>query len=189
MTFDEYQQFAKQALLPETTKREPIIAFALGLVGETGEVVDDIKKRIFHGRDIPIAHTAEELGDVMWYVANIASEIGVSLNDIIEANVAKLEKRYEALYGPKTWTDNTDTHEAIIKRGVYKGRQVAFTVSGPHIKMYDYNTNEFIKFINKEERKQYGFAESGSTGSSDSGTESNCSGGKDPRDEDELPWE
>lgn len=183
MTFKEYQNFAKQGIHPETMKREPIIAFALGLVGETGEVVDDIKKRTFHGRDIPIAHTAEELGDVLWYVANIATELGLSLEDIINSNIEKLEKRYEALYAPATWTDNTDTCEPILGRGIYQGKQVAFTRSGPHIKMYDYNTNKFIKFISKEEKIHYGFTKSGSSESTDAGTEGTCE-----RSE-ELPWD
>lgn len=98
MTLKEYQEFANQGILPATKEREPIVGFALGLAGESGEVVDDIKKRIFHGRDVPIAHTLEELGDVMWYVANIANALGASLDDVLEANVKKLQSRYKAVY-------------------------------------------------------------------------------------------
>ena len=98
MTLDEYQAFASQGIHDATLEREPIIGFALGLVGETGEVVDDIKKRIFHGRKIPIEHTKEELGDVLWYVANIATEYHLSLEEILDMNVLKLTTRYPEKY-------------------------------------------------------------------------------------------
>lgn len=98
MTIKEYQEFAARGVLEATLKREPVVGFALGLVGEAGEVVDDIKKRVFHERNVPIAHTAEELGDVMWYVANIATSYGLSLEEIIEQNVAKLTERYPQMY-------------------------------------------------------------------------------------------
>jgi NTP pyrophosphatase (non-canonical NTP hydrolase) len=98
MKLDEYQKFCAQGILPATLEREPIIGFALGLAGESGEVVDDIKKKYFHGRDIDPQHTIEELGDVMWYVANIATQLNISLDKIIENNVNKLSTRYSAMY-------------------------------------------------------------------------------------------
>ena len=98
MTLKEYQQFAACGILPATLEREPIVGFALGLAGEAGEVVDDIKKRYYHGRAIDENHTLEELGDVMWYVANIATQMGASLEDIMVNNVEKLTKRYPKMY-------------------------------------------------------------------------------------------
>ena len=99
MTLEEYQKFAAQGILPATLEREPIVGFALGLAGEAGEVVDDIKKKYFHGRNIDPNHTVEELGDVMWYVAKIATQLSTSLDEIIQINVNKLSKRYEKIYG------------------------------------------------------------------------------------------
>ena len=98
MTLTEYQAFAARGIHEATLEREPIVGFALGLVGETGEVVDDIKKRIFHGREVPMAHTKEELGDVLWYIANIATECHFSLEEILEENVEKLLARYPEKY-------------------------------------------------------------------------------------------
>ena len=98
MDLNEYQKFAACGILPATLEREPVVGYALGLAGEAGEVVDDIKKRVFHGRDVPIEHTAEELGDVLWYVANIATQYNLSLQDIIEQNVKKLRVRYASKY-------------------------------------------------------------------------------------------
>lgn len=99
MTLEEYQKFASRGILPATLEREPVIGFALGLAGEAGEVADDIKKKYFHGRNVDPKHTIEELGDVMWYVANLATQYNISLNEILELNVNKLTKRYPAMYG------------------------------------------------------------------------------------------
>lgn len=98
MTIQEYQEFAHQAPHPASIGKNQLMHFALGLAGEVGEVCDDIKKREFHGRDIPLAHTKEELGDVMWYVANVCSELGFDLQEVLEENVKKLKNRYSNLY-------------------------------------------------------------------------------------------
>lgn len=98
MKISEYQEFCAKGILPATLEREPIVGFALGLAGESGEVVDDIKKKYFHGRTIDPDHTIEELGDVMWYVANIATQLGVTLDEVIERNTDKLRVRYPQMY-------------------------------------------------------------------------------------------
>ena len=98
MKISEYQEFCAKGILPATLEREPIVGFALGLAGESGEVIDDIKKKYFHGRTIDPNHTIEELGDVMWYVANIATQLGVTLDEVIERNADKLRVRYPQMY-------------------------------------------------------------------------------------------
>lgn len=98
ISIKDYQKFASRAIRKESEGKNLIVGFALGLGGEAGEVLDDIKKREYHGRNISIEHTAEELGDVMWYVANIATQLGFSLEDILEYNVHKLTSRYPELY-------------------------------------------------------------------------------------------
>lgn len=150
MTLNEYQSFAAQGIHDATLEREPIVGFALGLAGEAGEVVDDIKKRIFHGREVPMEHTAEELGDVLWYVANIATQCGFSLDDIIQQNVDKLQKRYPAMYSRP---DNSCLYNVHL----YEGRKVILQRKGPHVAMYDAADGKFIKFINKKEKIAYGF--------------------------------
>lgn len=184
----EYQEFAAKGILPETAKREPVIAFALGLVGETGEVVDDIKKRIFHGRIIPIEHTAEELGDVMWYVANIATTLGLSLSEILLQNMTKLRVRY-----PDMYEGGADESKRVYERfednncvaGPHKG--IVVKRNGPHYASHCYECGHFIKFLNKKEKEEYGITEGGSTGSSNSGTETNGCGSEGVLGE--CPWD
>ncbi|MBV6623656.1 MAG: nucleoside triphosphate pyrophosphohydrolase family protein [Rivularia sp. (in: Bacteria)] len=69
----------------------------IGLAGETGEVSELIKRLIRDGNSILDEESREklklELGDVAWYVAVLAKELGLSFNDVLEANIQKLENR------------------------------------------------------------------------------------------------
>ena len=98
MSIDEYQKFASEAVITSPYKVVPIVGFALGLAGESGEVIDDIKKKYIHGRTIDDNHTIEELGDVMWYVANLATCLEIPLSQVLKLNVEKLSKRYKEKY-------------------------------------------------------------------------------------------
>lgn len=69
---------------------------AMGLAGETGEVIDLLKKVIFHGKPLTDELRAKlilELGDVLWYYALACKLLGVPLETIMERNIAKLEAR------------------------------------------------------------------------------------------------
>jgi NTP pyrophosphatase (non-canonical NTP hydrolase) len=90
MTFDDYQAAAKKtAIYPEQYK---VIYPALGLAGESGEVAEKVKKWIRDGKLDPEA-VKKELGDVLWYVAAVASDLDLSLSDVAQTNVQKLESR------------------------------------------------------------------------------------------------
>lgn len=71
----------------------------LGLAGETGEVVEKVKKII---RDDGSAVSEEkkeeikkELGDVLWYIARLSAELGFTINEVAELNIKKLNSRKE----------------------------------------------------------------------------------------------
>ena len=66
----------------------------LGLAGETGELLDMIKKWIFHEKPLEIDHAKKELGDVMWYIAMICHSFNWDLDEILKMNVDKLKARY-----------------------------------------------------------------------------------------------
>ena len=68
----------------------------LGLAGEAGQLLSEYKKRL---RDGPshvrfVDRVREELGDILWYVSNVASKYGLALEDIAEANLAKTRARF-----------------------------------------------------------------------------------------------
>lgn len=98
MTLNEYQQKALEtAVYPEQFR---IIYPALGLAGEAGEAVDKVKKIIRDNNanfsdEEKCKAIAMEVGDVLWYVATLAHDIGYTLDEIGEMNYAKLKSRQQ----------------------------------------------------------------------------------------------
>jgi NTP pyrophosphatase (non-canonical NTP hydrolase) len=103
MHFDEYQRQAQETdQLPQGAKvengdKEQLIPF-LGMAGEVGSLLSEYKKLL---RDGPIhSHfkdqVREELGDVLWYVANVAAKFGLSMEDVAKENLQKTRDRWLA---------------------------------------------------------------------------------------------
>lgn len=67
---------------------------AFGMSGETGEVLDILKKWIFHEKEMDFEHLQKELGDVMWYVALMCHSFGFDFEKILQMNYDKLSARY-----------------------------------------------------------------------------------------------
>lgn len=94
MTINEYQQRAMATLNPKLTERDVLINSVMGLCGESGEAIDIVKKWLVQGHPLDREHLAGELGDVAWYLAEAATALGMPLEDILRANLEKLERRY-----------------------------------------------------------------------------------------------
>lgn len=90
---NEYQDFVKSMkVYPE---KHAIIYPTLGMMGEAGEVSEKVKKWMRGDRELDKAELIKEVGDVMWYIASLADDLGYTLQDVIDANVAKLTSRKE----------------------------------------------------------------------------------------------
>ncbi|MFN2120552.1 MAG: nucleoside triphosphate pyrophosphohydrolase family protein [Anaerolineales bacterium] len=96
MNLDEYQKQAR-ATARYPVIGHPVIYPSLGLTNEAGEVAGKIKK-IFRDKDGVIDQgdvlaLQSELGDVLWYLAQVATELGLSLDEIAAHNIVKLQDR------------------------------------------------------------------------------------------------
>ena len=95
MNFNEYQKIARStAIYPKEYK---VIYPALGLCGEAGEVAEKVKK-IVRGDDRLNNVTSSivmELGDVLWYVSALADDLGITLEQVAQWNVDKLQRRMQ----------------------------------------------------------------------------------------------
>ncbi len=96
MTFEEYQKLSrKTAVYPKKDKN--FIYPTLGLAGESGEVAEKIKKVIRDKKGkmdkTTIDEISKELGDVLWYASQLATELKLSLEKIAENNINKLYSR------------------------------------------------------------------------------------------------
>jgi NTP pyrophosphatase (non-canonical NTP hydrolase) len=94
MRFDEYQDLAGRTSPADRPAIEKLTNGALGLGGEAGEVVELVKKHRYHGHALDADAVAKELGDVLWYVAEICSATGLSMEDVAQRNIDKLRARY-----------------------------------------------------------------------------------------------
>ncbi len=104
----ELVQYQEAALRTWNTNQDfggRVLNAALGLSGESGEIADIVKKAIFHGHGFDPAHCpgeedgnthkiALELGDILYYISIMSHEMGYTLEDIAQMNIAKLTKRY-----------------------------------------------------------------------------------------------
>lgn len=92
MQLNEYQQLAQRTA--NHNQEFALANWGLGITGEAGEVADLIKKSVFHNHVVDKVEIQKELGDVMWYLAQIATTAGLTLEEIATANIEKLRKRY-----------------------------------------------------------------------------------------------
>lgn len=94
MDWKTYQRLAMRTRGETSALDQRLTLGALGLSGEAGEVTDHIKKIVFHSHDIDRAALTNELGDVMWYVTYLLDTLGLEMDDVLAANIAKLRTRY-----------------------------------------------------------------------------------------------
>ncbi len=94
MTLNEYQALAQRTSNKALDDKGHLFNGVLGLAGEAGECADLIKKHYFQdGRNF-VDDLEDELGDVLWYVAETARALGLTLEEVAVRNVEKLKKRY-----------------------------------------------------------------------------------------------
>jgi NTP pyrophosphatase (non-canonical NTP hydrolase) len=94
MTIKEYQKLAMTTLNPALDQKDVLINGVMGLCGESGEAIDIVKKWLAQGHALDKEKLAKELGDIAWYLAETATALDLNLEDIFEANIEKLRRRY-----------------------------------------------------------------------------------------------
>ena len=94
MTINEYQKLAMTTLNPALDKKDVLINGVMGLCGESGEVIDIVKKWLAQGHELDRDKLIRELGDVAWYLAETAFALDVPLEEVLEGNIRKLKARY-----------------------------------------------------------------------------------------------
>lgn len=106
-----YDQFVLQ-LLKADTKDMMLLHCGLGVCGEAGELADAIKRHVIYGKPLDRANVIEELGDLRFYMEAVCNILGISDQEVLQANADKLSKRYK---------DLTYSGEAAIARADKEG--------------------------------------------------------------------
>ena len=94
MTLNEYQELAQRTSNRALDKKGHLFNGVLGLAGEAGECADLMKKHYFQDGRLFVDDLENELGDVLWYVAETAAALGLTLEEVAVRNVEKLKKWY-----------------------------------------------------------------------------------------------
>ena len=94
MTPNEYQRLAMSTLNPALSRQDALINGVMGLCGESGEAIDIVKKHLHQGHPLDKDALVKELGDIAWYLAETATALDISLEEVLARNIEKLRKRY-----------------------------------------------------------------------------------------------
>ena len=96
-----YQQFVNSIVKPGaeivrqlTPTQAHLLHMAVGVSGEAGELLDAVKKHCVYQQQIDLDNIKEEAGDILFYLTGLLNELDMSLEECINANTAKLSKRY-----------------------------------------------------------------------------------------------
>ena len=108
MDFNEYQNLASRTANINASPHDRILYSCLGLTGEAGEFVDAYKKIVAHGHTMDEDKLKKELGDVLWYLADLCSNFGWSLDEVAKGNILKLAKRYPQAFNKKDSIDRKE---------------------------------------------------------------------------------
>lgn len=116
------QEYIQQALRTESinSHQDPILSDRVehaifGMVTESGELLDVIKKSKYYQKPVDRARLIEEVGDVMWYLAVFADAMGISFEEMWEKNLAKLKVRYpEKFNETKALNRNLDAEHSVF---------------------------------------------------------------------------
>ena len=89
-----FQREARRSLRDDLPYEAMCSNMCMGLAGEIGEVIDIMKKHIYQGKELDITDVIEEVGDVLWYIANFCNVNNITMDECMESNIKKLRKRY-----------------------------------------------------------------------------------------------
>jgi len=94
MKFNEYINACKRTYDWQGLPDIEICMLCMGLAGETGEVIDYLKKVGFQGHEFKKEKLISEMGDMMWYFAMLCNYFNINFEDILKTNIEKLKTRY-----------------------------------------------------------------------------------------------
>jgi NTP pyrophosphatase (non-canonical NTP hydrolase) len=106
----DIQQYQTEAARTSKRREQPecLHVAALGLLSEAGEIAGELKKAIEQERDIDKDKLIEEIGDCMWYLADLCTQMDTRLNFAAAKNIVKLRKRYPKGFTPAASIERRD---------------------------------------------------------------------------------
>jgi len=85
----------EEILATLTPEKAHVIHMSLGVAGEAGELVDEVKKYIAYGREFNRENVVKEMGDIEFYLEGLRQGTGITRDEVLKANMEKLSERYK----------------------------------------------------------------------------------------------
>ena len=106
MDFKKYQQLAlrsesNESFCAVTRVDIRVLHGIIGLVTESGELMDAVKKAIFYNKELDKINLIEEIGDIFWYIAILLDALDTDIDDVLIKNINKLKVRYPEKFTSK----------------------------------------------------------------------------------------
>lgn len=111
MEIKQYEQECKRTFDVHADTIENINHAVHGIGGESGEIIEYVKKWRYNGHDFDSYVVAEELGDLLWYIVLMSNAVGFSLEEVMEMNVRKRNKRYPEGFDTERSINRDDEEE------------------------------------------------------------------------------
>lgn len=90
----QYRKAIERTMNHSLSEKEKLAMLDMGIAGEAGEIVDTLKKVIFHGHELDRDELIKELGDLEWYLQHLKKHYNISDEVVFISNIMKLNKRY-----------------------------------------------------------------------------------------------
>lgn len=94
MEIKEFQNKSRRTAQFTGSEHEKVCNMCMGIAGESGEIIDYLKKVGFHGHSFDKQKLINEIGDLMWYITNLATYFNIDMAEVLTANIEKLKIRY-----------------------------------------------------------------------------------------------
>lgn len=138
---------------------EAVKNYCFGLIGETGEFVDLIKKALYHGHPLDDEKAMKELGDVLHYLSGLCTMLGFSLEHVATMNLDKLSKRYPVGFSVEDSKKRVDVREEkktevknVNSATSYEVKRVKDAINkiyGKNRKEEEPKANDILKLLNQ----------------------------------------
>lgn len=125
ITFNEYQKLASRTANQHEYEK---VNYAMGLIGETGELIDGYKKHLFHSHEIDKGYILKEAGDVLWYTSQLTRLFDLDLSKCFEALKSYqgswiMEKR-TLMVNALSLSNATGTISTLVNEHVFIGEDI-----------------------------------------------------------------
>ena len=155
----EYQERTQKTDLHPGTDEKALMIPLAGLAGETGELLSEYKKYLRDGESHKLfkERIAEEVGDLLWYLANVATKFGLDLAQVAAQNLAKCEGRWGALPVRKPFDADAPEGQKFPRRFVIDFATTHDKSENPFVRVY-YDNKPFGNELDDNSPRKDGYA-------------------------------